>query len=119
VEKLFASEIEQTVTTKVVDMNETPILIKHSVPALLRDDLGSIVLQVFRKFLTTEDKERLLRSTQTLCEENTKWKPDVKRGVDQVFHFDCWRKYAKSPFVTSDSRTTHAQNWIMENRPLF
>jgi hypothetical protein len=116
---LLTVEIQETVTTKEVEMNKFPIFIKHSVPAILRDDLGSVVIQVFRGFLTTEDKKTLFSSTNTLLKKNNKLKPDLKRGVDQVFHFGCWRKYTKVPFVTADSRTKHAQKWIVQNRPLF
>jgi hypothetical protein len=118
-EKLFAVELKETVAPKVVEMNKSNIIIKQTVPAILRDDVGAIVIQVFRSFLTEEDKKVLFSSTINLLKKNRKANSDEKRGVNQVFHFGCWRKYAKLPFVTTDSRTPHAKKWIQQNRPLF
>jgi hypothetical protein len=118
-EKLFAVELKETVALKVVEMNKSNIIIKQTVPAILRDDVGAIVIQVFRSFLTEEDKKVLFSSTINLLKKNRKANSDEKRGVNQVFHFGCWRKYAKLPFVTTDSRTPHAKKWIQQNRPLF
>ena len=105
--------------TGVVKLNREPIYLRHAKPAIVRDDRGAVVLQAFREVLEPAELRTLLRTTMDLMFSKAKFKEDIKRGVNRVYHLGCWRSYKQQPFVTSGSRSQGAQDWIIANRTIF
>jgi len=75
------------------------------------------VARIFKNVIPTEHLIKLFDSTEELHAVMAP-KRDKKREVNS-YHFGYWRCYSPEPYVTSETRTKEALQWLQANQPVF
>jgi hypothetical protein len=93
-------------------------LIGSGIPVTLTDANNNILLQYFPTAFSEEELEELTISTDILFLQNGS-KTDCYRDIEQVYLLGCWRDSAKKPFLSQQTSTPQALQWISKNQRIF